>query len=121
MAMNKLNSSKVAQVLADAQRVLLSVSAERDKLASENFGMRRRMEAEKLAAVMHGKGLEVDTDFAELVQRLEKRADDGQLSIIKEAVDMVAPNMGLSVSLSSDDAPGSMGNSFESYILGNVG
>jgi hypothetical protein len=119
--MDKLSSQKVAQVLADTQKVLLSVTAERDKLASDNAVMLRRMEAEKLASAMHDKGVRLELDRDELVGELEKAAEDGRLPVIQEAVDMVAPNMGFTGTLTSDDVAGGGASGLESYILGNVG
>ena len=119
--MNKLSSQKVAQVIADTQKVLLSVTAERDKLAGDNALMHRRMEAEKLASVMHDKGVRLELEHEELVGELEKAAEDGRLPVIQEAVDMVAPNMGMTGSLTSDDATGGGSTALESFILGNVG
>ena len=84
--------------------------------------MERRGEAAKLASVMHDKGIRMDTDFGDLVLELEKAAEDGRLPIIKEAVEMVAPNMGgMNGSLVSDERSGNGSTSFESYILGDVG
>lgn len=119
--MNKISNSKIAQVLSDTQKVLLSVTAERDKLASANASMYRRMEAEKLATAMHEKGLRLEFDRGELVSELEKAAEEGRLPVIQEAVDMVAPNMGLTGTLSSDEASGGGATALESFILGNVG
>jgi hypothetical protein len=121
IAMNKISNSKIAQVLSDTQKVLLSVTAERDKLASENAVMYRRMEAEKLATAMHDKGIRLEVGRDQLIGDLEKAAEDGRFSVIQEAVDMVAPNMGLSGTLSSDEATSGGSTSLESFILGNVG
>jgi len=120
--MQKISSQKIAQVLEDAQNKLLSLTSERDDLAQKVAMMERHGEASKLASVMHDKGIRMDTDYGDLLEELEKAAEDGRLPIIKEAVDMVAPNMGgMSGSLSSDERPGNGGTSFESYILGDVG
>lgn len=120
--MPDLDKEKVAQVLSDASRALRSVSAERDKLAHENSLLKRHQEAQKLAAAMHDKGLNLDVDQDSLVSDLEKAAEEGRFSVIQEAVDMVAPNMGYNGILTSDDAPvGGGNNALESFILGNVG
>lgn len=120
--MEKLNSTKVAQVLADARQVLLSVTQERDKLAAENSQMHRRMESEKLASQMHEKGVRLELGHDELVGELEKAAEDGRLPVIQEAVDMVAPNMGFQQgSLTSDEMTGGGEDALTSFILGNVG
>lgn len=117
----KLSAAKVAQVLLDAQHSLLSVTAERDKLAAENAELKTRMEVEKLAAEMHKKGCRLDVEYEDLVQDLEKAAMEGRLPTIQEAVDMVAPNVGLSGPLVSDDVPGGGMTSLEGFIMGSVG
>jgi hypothetical protein len=118
--MQKLSSDKIAQVLKDASVALKSVTDERDTLAVKCASMERREEARKLASVMHGKGIRLDTDFDSLVSDLEKDAESGRFSVIQEAVDLVGPNMGMSQTL-SDDVSGGGSNAFEAYILGNVG
>lgn len=120
--MEKISYSKIAQVLEDTKTALLSVTSERDKLASENASLKRHLEADKLASVMHAKGLRLNEGHDELVADLEKAAEEGRLPVIQEAVDMVAPNMGLSgIHMTDDVAPGAGGNPLESYILGSVG
>lgn len=120
--MAELNKEKMAKVLADAGVMLKSVAAERDKLASENALLKRHFEAQKLASVMHEKGLNLDVDYETLVGELEKAAEAGRLPVIQEAVEMVGPNMGSIGTLSSDDvASGGGSNPLESFILGDVG
>jgi len=118
--MDKLSYSKIAEVLQDAKDALLAVTDERDKLAEENAGMKRRIEAEKLASVMHSKGIRMDVDPETLAGELEKEADGGRFEVIREAVDMVGPNMGLAASI-NEDVPGGGATAFEQYIFGNVG
>jgi hypothetical protein len=119
--MEKLSTAKVAQVLEDTQRALLELAKERDKYAAENAALKTRAEAEKLATVMHSKGCRLDVEHGELVSELEKAAEDGRLPVLQEAVDMVAPNMGLAGPITSDDVPGGGTTSLEGYIIGNVG
>jgi len=121
--MADLDKVKVARVLADSAQALRSVSAERDKLASENYQMKRHFEAQKLAGAMHAKGINLDVDTDTLVSNLEKAAEDGRLPAIQEAVEMVAPNMGITGTgtITSDEAFRGGSNSLESFILGGVG
>lgn len=118
--MQKLSSDKIAQVLSDTQQVLLSVVSERDKLAAEVSTLRTHAEAEKLASVMHEKGIHADTTHEQLVEDLEKAASEGRFSVIKEAVDMMAPNMGLTASLRNDDGGGTGASQLENFLLGDV-
>jgi hypothetical protein len=119
--MDKISSTKFAQVLQDAQRVLLSVTSERDKLAEENAAMKSRIEAEKLASTMHEKGCRLDTEYSDLVSELEKEAEQGRLPIIQQAVEMVGPNMGLKGISTHDDVIGGGASSLENYLIGDVG
>jgi hypothetical protein len=118
--MEKLSSDKVAQVLLDASKALRTVTDERDKLAARCEAMERREEARKLASAMHNKGVRLDVEYDELVTDLEKEAETGRFPVLQEAVELVAPNMGLTETL-SDDVAGGGSTAFESYILGNVG
>lgn len=119
--MDKISNQKIAQVLADAQTALIKIAEERDSLRSELSSITRRREAEKLASVMHGKGINLDQDHTTLSDELEKSAAAGELPIIQRAVDMMAPNMGLkTASLTSDE--GHQGhNDLERYLFGDVG
>lgn len=119
--MPELNKEKVARVLADASVALKSVATERDKLAEENALLKRHFEAQKTAAAMHYKGLNLDVDYPTLVIELEKAAEAGRLPVIQEAVEMVGPNMGHLGILTSDETHAGGSNAFESFILGDVG
>jgi TPR repeat protein len=119
--MADLDKEKVAKVLADSAQALRSVTAERDKLAEQNYRMSRHFEAQKLAAVMHEKGINMDVDTEALVDKLEKAAEAGRLPAIQEAMDMMAPNMGFTGTLTNDDVHGSGETAFESFIIGGVG
>lgn len=121
--MEKLSSTKVAQLLHDAETALRSVTSERDHAVEKLAQLQRRRDAEKLAAEMHGKGIHLDKSFGDLSDDLEKSAESGELSIIQRAVDMMAPNMGLSTAtLTSDETKVASGASeFERYLFGAIG
>lgn len=120
--MDKLSNDKVAEVLLDAKNALLAVTEERNKLAAENSDMKRRIEAEKLASAMHQKGIKTDMDLDELAAELEKEADTGRFDVIQQAVDLVAPNMGMNAgTLTHDDVTGEGASALEQYIFGKVG
>lgn len=120
---------KIARVLADASSTLLKVASERDGALARNAELEAklahattRLEAEKLAAEMHGKGLRTDVDFGELVSDLEKEASAGRLPVIQEAVKMAAPNMSNGFQIDHDEARGTAtGSDFERFIVGEVG
>jgi hypothetical protein len=120
--MPELDKEKVAKVLADAGVMLRSVASERDKLAAKCAFLERHFEAQKLASVMHTKGLNRDVEYEALVSSLEKAAEEGRLPIIQEAVEMVGPNMGSFGTLAGEDgATGGGSDNFTSFILGDVG
>jgi len=117
---------KAAQLMADAGQTLQKVASERDKLAEENVELRdknasllRRMEAEKVAAEMHDKGVHTDVPYDLLAEQLEKEAEQGNLPVIQKALHMTGPDMLKSASLS--DSSGASSSEFEQFILGNVG
>ena len=122
-----MDQEKVAEVLQAAGTAIRNVAAERDelenKLASaeaKNQMYERRVMAEKVAAQMHNKGINTDTDFSSLVAELEKAASEGKLDTIENAVEMVGPDMSLKTA-SIHDSPRASGNSFEAFLLGGVG
>jgi hypothetical protein len=121
--------SKETQLLKVAQDVLLQVTEERDKLASENAQLRKErdeiglhLECEKVAAQMQAKGVFADKDFSSLVDHLKKEAAAGKLPVIKEALDMTAPNMGLKGGFIDEELQTAAGESpFVQYLVGSVG
>lgn len=119
--MADLDKVKVAKVLADSAHALRSVTAERDKLASEVLGLRRHEDASKLASVMHEKGLNLDVEYDVLVEDLEKAAADGRFPVIEEAVNMAGPNMGAQVHTTNDEGTGGGGDALSNFLLGGVG
>lgn len=121
-------SEKTAQVLQDAANIVRAVSAERDALAEKLAAQQakismyeRRVSAEKVAAKMHQKGINIDTEFPDLVANLEKAASEGKLDTIEEAVEMVGPDMGMKTASINYDAPAATGSDFERFLTGYVG
>ncbi len=120
---------KEAQVLAVAAATLLKVAAERDTALARNAeldtqldNVQKRLESEKLAAVMHEKGLNRDVEFPELVEQLEKAAHEGRLPVLQEAVKMAAADMGGHIArINNDEVSGSGSSDLEGYLLGSVG
>lgn len=120
--MDKISSTKLAQVLHDAEGALRSVTSERDSALQKLAQMERRRDAEKVASDMHVKGVNLDKSFGDLADELEKSAEAGELPIIQRAVDMMAPNMGLNATLTNDETKVASGSTdFERYIFGNIG
>lgn len=119
--MEKIATSKIAQVLHDAGLALRHVTAERDEAVAKLAAMQVRRDAEKLAQHMHDKGLELDKSAEQLADELEKAAEAGKLPIIHQAVDMIGPNMGLNTASLSEEKTANAGASdFERFIFGGV-
>jgi hypothetical protein len=119
--MDKESAQKVARVLHDARTALVSVTAERDKLAAENAAFKMRSECTKVASMLHDKGIDQDTPFSELVESLEKEAAAGRLPEIARAADMVGPNMSFGSTYNHDGAEGAGSDVLTSFLVGHVG
>lgn len=120
---------KVAQVLADSATALRQVTTERNasmakvaELQLKVAAYEQRVQAEKVAAMMHQKGINTDTEFPSLVADLVKAAQEGKLPTIEEAVDMVGPDMSFKTA-SIHDTPVGAGSEDDltRYLLGSIG
>jgi len=121
--MKKLSNEQISQVLSEAPGVIRALVDENTTLRAKVAQMERREAAEKLAETMHNKGLELDVSYDDLADRLEKAAEQGKLETIREAVDMIGPDMGSKMaSLSNNDGQhAAMASEMERYIVGGVG
>jgi hypothetical protein len=122
--MEKISNEQIQEVLAAVPGALRKMAEERDFWKQEAQQHMRRDDAEKVAHAMHSKGINADTDFSELVVQLEKAAEQGKLSNIADAVDMVGPDMGQKIaSLAGENGPSVTGGSSDlvRFILGGVG
>ena len=119
---------KTAQVLADASQVLRTVAAERNFFMQKyaeavelNNAVQLRLEAEKLAAEAHEGGYYAQMSFPDLVDYFEKKAQEGQLPVVKEAMQAQPPSMGGQFEISNDESQASGVSELERYLVGNVG
>lgn len=127
--MSKLDLKKVAQLAADSAATLKKVAYERDAyrekvaaLNEQNAALIRRMEAEKVAAEMHSKGVRTEVPFDTLAEYLEKEAAAGRLEQVKLALDMTGPDMMKEAFINEDESSGGgASNEFERFITGSVG
>jgi hypothetical protein len=121
--MKKLSHEKIAQVLSEVPGALRKLAEERDAALMKLASIQKRQGAEKLAAAMHKKGLDTDTEFTALADRLEKAASEGKFQRIHDAVELVGPDMGTKIAqLSNDETRAVSGTSdFERFIYGDVG
>lgn len=121
--MEKISNQQIAEVLTDAATELRAKQATIVELTDKLASREKRDRVEKLAAAMHGKGLELDTSVSALADRYEKTASD-KLDAIEHAVDLVGPDMGLKLAQVNNDEPGAssgVSSDFERYIAGSVG
>ncbi len=121
--MQKLSMNQVYELVSEAPGVIRKLASERDHYKGLYETGVRHDDAEKTAAVMHQKGINMDTPMADLVANLEKAAEQGKLEQIRAAVDMVGPDMGTKVAqLANDESRITAGSSeFERFIVGGVG
>lgn len=120
--MNKISNEQKLAVLGEVPGVIRSLVAENDMLRTKVASMERRDQAEKLAVNMHSKGLELDKTASELADNLEKAAQQGKFETIREAVDMIGPDMGAKLaSVANNDVGTSTGSDLERYLVGGVG
>ena len=120
--MNKISNEQISQVLHEAPGMIRALVSENASLRTKVANMERREQAEKLAEAMHAKGLRLDKTAEDLAVDLEKAAEQGKLEAIREAVDMVGPDMGEKIgSIGNNDAQSAMGSDFERFLVGGVG
>lgn len=118
--MEKLSMKDVHELLEAVPPVLRKLAEERDHFQQKCERLERRDEAEKIATAMRAKGIDSDTPFETLVERLEKAAEQGKLETIQASVDMIGPDMGAKIAslANGDDRTISGGSDFERYLVG---
>lgn len=115
--MKKLSHDKIAEVIADAAAALRKITAERDEALAKLAGIERRQEAEKVARAMQEKGLN-NGPIDQLISDLEKMAETGKLQDVKNAVELVGPDMAAKLATINNDIPRNGGVSeLETFIL----
>lgn len=121
--MEKLSMNDIYELLEATPPVLRKLASERDLYREKCAKLERREEAEKTASSMREKGIDLDTPFETLVDRLEKAAEQGKLGQIQAAVDMVGPDMGTKMAqiANGEDRITAGSSEFERFIVGGVG
>lgn len=121
--MQKLSSTKVAEVLTQVGPTLRALSSKNEKLAEENTQLKeklaaheKRARAEKLASEMERKQLDLETDHAEKVERLMATDD---MDVVEKAVELSAPQIKLAALSDHPGNPSDAKSAFESAILGD--
>lgn len=116
--MEKISAQQVQDLLLKSASALRTVVAERDALATKCAAYERREDATKVAHQMHDKGIRADVEFGDLVNELEKAAEEGQLTRIADAVDLAGPDMSEKIgSIVSDERRPRNGlSAFEQFV-----
>jgi hypothetical protein len=121
----KISSADIAQVFEAVPETLRKQASYIEQLEKEVSTMRRRDDAEKLAQVMHGKGIETDVPVDQLSERLEKLAeqDVNKFRNYQDAVDLVGPDMGTKIAQldNPEERSGIGGNDLERWLIGQIG
>ena len=119
----KISSAEVRQVMGAAAETLRKQASYIENLESEIGRVRRHESAEKLAQVMHHKGIDSDVPMEQLTERLEKLAEDGKFENYRDAVELVGPDMGTKIAhLDNSEERNPVGSSdFERFLVGQVG
>ncbi len=110
--MNKLSSTKVAEVLAQVPTVLRAQQETIAELQEKVASYEKRDRAIKIASAMQTKNLSPDTSYDEKVAALMERTD---LDVYEKAIDLSAPQIKL-VALS--DHPGNAANAEDAFLAG---
>lgn len=110
--MNKLSSTKVAEVLT---QVPIALRAQQEKIASleeKIASFEKRDRATKIASAMQTKNLSPDTSYDEKVAALLERDD---LDVYEKAIDLSAPQIKLAA---LSDHPSNAANAEDAFIAG---
>lgn len=110
--MNKLSSTKVAEVLAQVPVALRALSQENQGLREKLAHYEKMDRATKIASAMQTKNLSPDTSYDEKVELLMGRDD---LDVYEKAIDLSAPQIKLA---SLSDHPGNASNAEDAFIAG---
>lgn len=112
--MNKLSSTKVAEVLAQVPSTLRALSAENTALKEKVAHYEKRDRVVKIASAMQAKNLDSDSSLEEKIEHL-MGSDD--LDVVEKAVDFSAPQIKLAA---LSDQPGNSGDAEAAFVAGLV-
>lgn len=113
--MQKLSSTKVAEVIRQVGPTLRALSEENQTLKEKLAHYEKRDRVEKIASAMEAKNLDPETSFDEKVERL--MASD-ELGTYEKAIELSAPQIKLAAL--SDD-PGNPSDAASIFAAGIVG
>lgn len=114
--MNKLSSTKVAEVLGQVGPTLRALSEENSVLKEKVAHYERRDRVEKIASRMEEKNLDPETSYDDKVEAL-MGADD--LGVVEKAVEFSAPQIKLAALSDHHGNPSDAASAFEMGIVGD--
>lgn len=110
--MNKIASTKVAQVLSQVGPALRALAQENHDLREKLAHYQKRDRAEKIASEMETKQLNPGTSFQEKVAQLMQQDD---LQVVEKAVELSAPQIKLAA---LTDEPGNAASAEDAFAAG---
>jgi hypothetical protein len=123
--MEKLSAEKIAAVLTEVPSTLRALDEDRnqwrDRALEAEAGMAKiamRERITKIAGEMASKGLDAGRSMEERIQLLEKKATEGRLDAIEEAVGMSPGSRPLGEIV--EQLPGQASSDLESFIMGDL-
>ena len=124
--MYKISAAKMIEVLSEIGPALRKMAAERDEAVARAEGLELEKEVAKVATAMIDPGMSSEP-YEQLCAQLEKAAMEGNLTRIKDAVDLSGPDMGDKIAHIANnesysvDASSASEASLLNFIIGNVG
>ncbi len=123
--MHKLSAEKIAAVLMEVPGTLRALAQDRDGWRTEALEAKaelakiaKRNRIVKIASEMETKGLDSSHSMQERLSMLEKKASEGRLDVIEEAINMSPVSRPLGEII--ENMPGQAKSDLESYILGEL-
>lgn len=113
--MQKLSSTKVAEVLAQVPVALRAQQEEIAQLREKVAHYEKRDRVIKIASAMQTKNLDPDTTYEEKVSNL---MGSDNLDVVEKAIDLSAPQIKVA---SLSDHPGSGGDAESAFVAGILG
>ncbi len=110
--MNKLSSTKVAEVLAQVPTALRAQQSEIAQLKEKIAHYEKMDRVTKLASAMQTKNLDPETSYEEKVENLMGRDD---LDVYEKAVDLAAPQIKVA---SLSDHTGNASSAEDAFLAG---
>jgi ribosomal protein S7 len=110
--MNKLSSTKVAEVLAQVPIALRAQQDEISALKEKVAHYEKRDRVIKIASAMQAKNLDPETSYSDKIENLMGSND---LDVVEKAIEFSAPQIKLAA---LSDSPGNAGSAEDAFVAG---